>query len=460
MRTSTKRLIVILVVLQILAVIGILALPKVVEAIPSTYKDVLAERSALAAEVMELVTTPYPTISALNVEIQEVVIPTLALSTPTATLEPTATTALSTQPTESSEAEVPPTATLEPTPTPSPTAVPTLPPPPPSANIEGLVVEPQNFNNCGPANMTMVLNFFGHAITQSEAAAYLKPNLQDRNVSPWQMSDYVNAFIPGMQAEVYTGGNLNLLKQFIAHGLPVIIEKGYDPGRGEGWYGHYLTVHGYDDEGRVFYSKDTYLGPFDGTSRMDSFNQILEGWKAFNYTFIVIYEPKDALLVQQIIGPEMAQPLMMWQMAAVKAQAETEADAEDAFAWFNLGTSLTAMGEITGDNAFYQQGAAAFDRAFAIGLPGRMLWYQFRIYIAYMKLGRYQDMIDLTNAMLNHSDPRVREGSSYVEETYLYRGHAYAWLGQLSEARTAYRRALELNENFYPAQIALDSIGG
>ena len=118
------------------------------------------------------------------------------------------------------------------------------------------------------------------------------------------------------------------------------------------------------------------------------------------------------------------------------------------------------MGEITGDNAFYQQGAAAFDRAFSLGLPGRMLWYQFRTYIAYMKIGRYQDMVDLTDAMLNNSDARVRDGSSYVEETYLYRGHAFAFLGDVTQARAAYQRALELNVNFYPAQIALDSIGG
>ena len=437
-----------------LAVIGFLALPKVVEAIPTTYKDVIAERSSLAAELMEMVSTPYPTISAPQAELVDVVIPTLPVAT--ATTQPTATTA----PTAAATDAVPPTATTQPSPTPEPTAVPTLPPPPASANVDGLVVEPQNFNNCGPTNMTMVLNFYGEPITQTDAAAYLKPNLQDRNVSPWQMADYVNEFFTTVRAKVFVGGNLNDLKQFIANGLPVIIEKGYDPGRGEGWYGHYLTIHGYDDEGVVFYSKDTYLGPFDGSSRMDSYSDILDGWKAFNYTFIVIYRPEQEELVNQIAGPDMADPLKMWQMAAIEAQAETTANDEDAYAWFNLGTSLTAMGEITGDNAFYQQGAAAFDRAFAIGLPGRMLWYQFRTYIAYMKIGRYQDMIDLTDAMLNNSDSRVRDGSSYVEETYLYRGHAFAYLGDIIQARAAYQRALELNENFYPAQIALDSIGG
>lgn len=454
MKTSTKRIIIAVAVVQMLAIIGFLALPKVVEAIPTTYKDVIAERSSLAAEIMDMVSTPYPTISAPQAELVEVIIPTLPVVT--ATTQPTATA----DPTAAATDAVPPTATTQPSPTPEPTPVPTLPPPPASATVDGLVVEPQNFNNCGPTNMTMVLNFYGEPITQTDAAAYLKPNQQDRNVSPWQMADYVNEFFTTVRAKVFVGGNLTDLKQFIANGLPVIIEKGYDPGRGEGWYGHYLTVHGYDDETLEFYSKDTYLGPFDGSSRRDLYNDILDGWKSFNYTFIVIYHPDQEELVNQIAGPDMADPLKMWQMAAVEAQAETTANAEDAYAWFNLGTSLTAMGEITGDNAFYQQGAAAFDRAFAIGLPGRMLWYQFRTYIAYMKIGRYQDMIDLTDAMLNNSDSRVRDGSSYVEETYLYRGHAFAYLGNITQARAAYQRALELNANFYPAQIALDSIGG
>ena len=167
MKTSTKRIIIAIAMLQLIAIIGFLALPKVVEAIPTTYKDVLAERSVLAAEVMELVSTPYPTISAplSGASLAEVVIPVLPSTTPTPTTQPTAT------PPSVTTAATAPTATQEPSPTPSPTAVPTLPPPPSAFTIDGLVVEPQNFNNCGPTNMTMVLNFYGQAITQADAAA-------------------------------------------------------------------------------------------------------------------------------------------------------------------------------------------------------------------------------------------------------------------------------------------------
>jgi tetratricopeptide (TPR) repeat protein len=110
------------------------------------------------------------------------------------------------------------------------------------------------------------------------------------------------------------------------------------------------------------------------------------------------------------------------------------------------------MGRITGNGEFYESGAAAFDEARNIGLPPHMLWYEFQIYFAYMKVGRYQDMLDLADTILSE------QGGLNVEETYLYKGHALLFLGDGPGAAAAYERALELNKNFYPAQIALDSI--
>jgi tetratricopeptide (TPR) repeat protein len=218
-------------------------------------------------------------------------------------------------------------------------------------------------------------------------------------------------------------------------------------------------LHSYDDEGLVFYSKDTYLGPFGvGRDRVDSYAEIIEGWRQFNYTFLVVYPDEQEELVNSILGREYLDPITMWQNAARKAEAETQENPEDPYAWFNLGTSLTRIGEITGDAAFYQQGASAFDRAVVIGLPGRMLWYQFRIFIAYMKMERYEDMITLVDNLQGNADARVREGAQYVEELYLYKGHALAFLGNIAEARAAYEQGLALNENSYPIQWALDSI--
>ena len=61
----------------------------------------------------------------------------------------------------------------------------------------------------------------------AEAAAFLKPNREDRNVSPWQMVDYVNDQT-NLRAFVGSGGDLDLIKRFLANWLPIVVEKGYE----------------------------------------------------------------------------------------------------------------------------------------------------------------------------------------------------------------------------------------
>ena len=47
-------------------------------------------------------------------------------------------------------------------------------------------------------------------------------------------------------------------------------------------------------------------------------------------------------------------------------------------------------------------------------------------------------------------------GGRWVEEIHWYRGHALAAQGQLTAARESYAKALDVNSNFYPAQLSLD----
>jgi tetratricopeptide (TPR) repeat protein len=199
---------------------------------------------------------------------------------------------------------------------------------------------------------------------------------------------------------------------------------------------------------------DTFLGPWDNTGRPESYESIETYWQQFNYTFFIVYPPEKEQLVFDLLGPDLLNLSSMWQNTAQRAQAEIEADPENAFAWFNLGTSLTRLGEMTGAAEFYENGAAAFDQARILGIPPRIVWYQFRPYAAYMKVGRYQDMIDLAEATLS------TQGGRNVEETYFYKGHALALQGDARGAIEAYEQAIRLNENFYPAQWALDSITG
>ena len=442
-----------LIVLMQLAIIALLFLaPRLVSALPGEYRVRLA-RVPIVERLLEVGVTPLPTAlpaPAGTASRPEITIPNIPELTATPVVVPT----------NESVSAIAESATVEPTllltPTPSPTETP-LPTPTPrplprQARVDGLTIIAQGFNNCGPANLAINLNFYGNTTTQVEAAAFLKPNSEDRNVSPWQMVDYVNEQTD-LRAFVGSGGDLELIKLFLANGLPIVIEKGYEL-ESEGWLGHYLTMFAYDDDKQEFLSLDTNLGPWDSSGRVDSYEMVEHYWQQFNYTFFVVYPPEKEPLVQELLGPDMLDTAMMWQKAAESAQAEIEADPENAFTWFNLGESLTRLGELSGEMSYYESGAGAFDQARTLGIPPRIVWYQFRPYIAYMKVGRYQDILDLAEVTLSS------QGGRNVEETYLYQGHALAFLGDGQGAIDAYEQALRLNKYFYPAQWALDAITG
>lgn len=445
MEKRWKIIILFTVLLQLSIVFGLTLLPPVAQTLPGELR-VRIGSVPLGAALLDIGTTPMPT--ALPVPVNAVVqaqisIPAIEI----ATTEPAATATTTTL----SEPAVA-TNLTRPTTTPLPTNTPTAVPLPRQVRIEGVTIMPQGFNNCGPANLAINLNFYGDPTTQAEAAAYLKPTREDRNVSPWQMVDYVNDFT-NLRAFFGSGGDLQLLKQLIAAGYPVVIEKGYELPR-EGWLGHYLTVFGYDDETGEMVSMDTNLGPWDGSGRYDSYEEIETYWSQFNHNFFVVYPPEKEQDLYAILGSDMLDYTTMWQRAAQKAQAAIEENPENAFAWFNLGTSLTRLGEQSGEAAFYENGAAAFDQAFILGLPPRILWYEYRPYVAYMRTGRYQEMLDLADEILS------TQGGQHVEETYIYKGHALTYLKDHAGAVEAFQQAVTLNENSYMARWALDSVTG
>jgi hypothetical protein len=160
---------------------------------------------------------------------------------------------------------------------------------PSTALLQNLRYEPQGWNNCGPATLTSALSYFGYADNQSRAATWLKPNGEDKNVSPWQITEFVNNELPELNvfALARYGGTLDTLKMLVSQGYPVMIEAGYDPEPERlGWMGHYLFVKGYDDSISEFITNDSYLG--ENTNY--TYDHIQEFWQHFNYAYIVFYE--------------------------------------------------------------------------------------------------------------------------------------------------------------------------
>ncbi len=312
---------------------------------------------------------------------------------------------------------------------------------PASFRMDSLGSEYQGWNNCGPATLTNALVYFGYQDDQNRAANWLKPNYEDKNVSPWQMAEFVNTRIPELPiyALVRAGGTLEQIQTLMLNGFPVVIEKGYEPD-GYDWMGHYLLLSGWDESRAEFTSMDSFKGP--NTSY--SYAEIEHYWRHFNYTFIALYTVNREEELLALLGADADE----WQnhiKALEMARAEAIAEQEDAHAWFNMGSSFVDLG-------MYDAAAQAYDKAISLGLPWRMFWYQFGAFEAYYHTGRYDDMIRI--ARQNQNDG----GGQYVEETYYYLGMAREGRGETQKALQNYIAALTFNPNFQPAREARDRL--
>ncbi len=347
----------------------------------------------------------------------------------------TPTPAPTSSPTQGPSATPGPTATPAPTPTPLPERV----------QLPAPAWEKQDWNNCGPATLAMALRFYGWSGDQFDISALLKPDRGDKNVNVEELVYYVRTRAGWLGAEFRVGGDFETLKRFLAAGYPVMVEKGFilDPSDGGGgWAGHYLLLTGYDEREGIFIAQDSNPGT-GGPDRRVSYKELDEGWKAFNRVYILIFPTGERQAIEGLLGAD-RDPDANRERALEVARAEIEADPEDAFAWFNLGTNLVYFER-------YGEASRAFDTAITLGLPWRFTRYQFGPYIAYFNQGRFQDVIDLADATLFRT--------SKAEESLLWRGWARYRLGDVNGAVEDFRSALEINPNYLDAQYALDYLG-
>jgi tetratricopeptide (TPR) repeat protein len=313
---------------------------------------------------------------------------------------------------------------------------------PSSYRNTGFVWKQQTWNNCGPSTITTAMSFYGWQEDQEYAKDFLRPNREDKNVSPSELVAFITNQSQ-LKAIWRIGGDIQTLKALIAAGFPVVVERGiffeaYD------WLGHYQGLVAYDDSLGGFFAYDSFLGAGSaGEGVFQAYNDLDNGWREFNRTFIVVYSPDQESLLQSVLG-DLWDEAHAAELAMEAAQTEARANINDAFAWHNMGNSLVSLGR-------YQEAANAFDRAIALNaLPWRILWYQFGVFKAYYEMERYEDIIALANTNINQSPE--------LEESYYWRGMAYAAQGLSTEAASDFRTALRYNPNYEIAQIALDNL--
>ncbi len=366
----------------------------------------------------------------------------------------------------------PPTAAAAaPTPSPSPPPTETPLPLPEAVSLPGVVYVDQHgrWNYCAPANLTMALKFWGWEGDRDQVAQVIKPGIDepgldfitrgkpDKNVMPYEMVEYVNNYTD-YRALMRYGGEIEVVKRLVAGGFPVVIEKGYyerDYTGKVSWLGHYQFVTGYDDAEGVFIVQDAYLKP--GEDLPVPYEEFLEGWRSFDYLFMVVYPPEREAEVLDLLGPWADRAWANAHALEIAEQETQSLSGMDAFfAWFNKGTSLMQLQR-------YGEAALAYDYAFALYAnlgdddtqrPYRIMWYQTGPYWAYFYSGRYQDVINLANTTLYEtiSDPTL-------EESLYWRALAEYALGQTEAAIEDMKQTVYLNKNFSPGWAKLNEWG-
>jgi tetratricopeptide (TPR) repeat protein len=288
----------------------------------------------------------------------------------------------------------------------------------------------------------MNLSYYGSLLDQAAIGGGLRTHEDDKNVSPEELAAF--AQVQGFQAQVRINGNMDLLRTLLSNGLPVLIESWLIPEPNDGM-GHYRLLTGYNDADQSWIAYDSYVdrpllapdGPYQGI-RLD-YAETDQLWTVFNRTYLLIYPAAHTEMVKAILGDEV-DPQHMWQQALVQAQNTVQQQGQDPFAWFNLGTDLVAAGR-------YAEAAQAYDRAHQLGLPWRMLWYQYGPFHAYYATGRFADVVALADSTLATTNS--------IEELHYWRGWGLAGTGNLNAARQAWQQSLALNPNFTPASQAL-----
>jgi tetratricopeptide (TPR) repeat protein len=332
---------------------------------------------------------------------------------------------------------------------PQPTPAQTLTPIPKNISLTGVQHEYQTWNNCGPATLAMALSYWKWDGNQRIIAEFTKPNPRDKNVMPYELSAYIEAKTR-LQTVLRVGGEIELLKRFLAAGFPVIIEKGFEGRDFDGWMGHYVLVTGYSDPDQQFTFQDSYYGP----NQVMKYENLESYWRAFNFTYLVVYPSESKDEVMQVLGSQVNEEFN-YRYAAQKASDEIYAlnGRDQFFAWFNRGANLVSLQDFTG-------AASAYDQAFALypdipekERPWRLMWYQTGPYWAYYYTGRYQDVIELASTTLGAMSEPV------LEESYYWRALAYEALGDTNMAIKDLRFALKVHPGFEPALAQLQQLG-
>lgn len=280
----------------------------------------------------------------------------------------------------------------------------------------------QTFNNCGPASLSMILSYYGIQKSQEELGQDLRPyqiaggDNDDKSVTLSELAEYSKQY--GLIPYHRPMGNEQTVKQFIALDLPVLVRTWTKPTED---IGHFRVIKGYDDVRRVLIQDDS----LQGGNLEYSYSDFNELWKKFNYEYVVLVPQEKKELAENILG-ENKDENIAWQNAVKNSESALKENPNDIYTRFNLSVALY-------NTKNYKRSVEEFERV-KDSLPFRTLWYQIEPIQAYYEIGMYDDVLAITQRVLDNQNRAF-------SELYYLRGKVFEQRGQNDLAKEEFQKA-------------------
>lgn len=297
----------------------------------------------------------------------------------------------------------------------------------------------QSFNNCGPASLSMALSYYGIKESQETLGQELRPWQNpdgihdDKSVTLTEMAEKAKDYdlIPYHRPN----GNIEIMQQFIAAGMPVVTRTWLHADED---IGHYRIVKGYDSRAKTLIQDDS----FQDKNLTYTYNEFNEIWEKFNYEYLVLVPRDKQRLAEAILGKNVKEQYA-WEQAKQNSLQLLMENPENMYNRFNLSVAYYHLGD-------FQKSVEEFEKV-ETQLPFRTLWYQIEPIQAYYELKNYDRVFAISDSILNNQN-------SAFSELYLIRGNSYKQQGTMDAARAEYEKALFYNQNFKAADEALTKL--
>ncbi|MDQ7027754.1 MAG: C39 family peptidase [Anaerolineae bacterium] len=176
---------------------------------------------------------------------------------------------------------------------------------PQSRMLDGFSWIHQGTNRCSAAAMTIHLSYYQDVSVETYndlARSKLNTFGADASVRIEEMAAEAEA--RGLNAIVRRGGTVDLMRQLVAAGFPVLVENSYYEGSDlyRDWLSHNRVLIGYDDATQMFSFQDPLLGYPAGENVTYSYDDFDVRWKPFVRDYMVIYTDEQESALQAVLG--------------------------------------------------------------------------------------------------------------------------------------------------------------